>query len=205
MMQAYEPKFSKPPLPSISIPSLGGIEVVLHRRGLRWYLVFGRAYGMAAGWKLCAQLNEPRPQDTDSSPPSSHSHLNPRFWLRDGADWELGNSMVSADDLLRDDVEPPFLKDTGLRRTVEVKTDRKEGEMKSLFANSEGCVVEERLVEVLLKADQLSQRCAYCGGWEYTYEGDKRHQKVAAGAHGRLLKGAKTVLQVLVARSRDVG
>jgi hypothetical protein len=38
--------------------------------------------------------------------------------------------------------------------------------------------VVEPLVEVLLTEEQLCQRCAYYGSWEYSYTGEVRYQKV---------------------------
>jgi hypothetical protein len=184
-------KFHQPQLKPIYIPKLRGLEVCLHRRGTRWYLVFGRAYGMANGWKLAAQLNNPGPNNTASEPPSSHSHLNRRFWLRDGGSWETGLAGLNCEDLLGTDVEPGFLKDTGIRRVVAVEDKGVEGGMKlkgeekRLVDAVGGQVSEERLVEVLLKDEELSQRCAYCGGWEYTYDGDKRHKKIELGNNGK--------------------
>lgn len=41
----------------------------------------------------------------------------------------------------------------------------------------DAAAIVEALVEVLLSPSQLSQRCAYCGAWEYS-DDDTRHQKV---------------------------
>lgn len=152
------------------------MAVALHRRGNRWYLVFPRAYGMAEGNKLFACLNDPQPQDGSPDPPSSQFNLNPRFWLRDGKDWDVlwgGWSYIDVEDLLS--AETPFLKDSGLRRKVKIGSGK----------GKEWREVEERLVEVLLKEEQLCQRCAYCGGWEYSYQGDVRYRKVGEGRDAR--------------------
>jgi hypothetical protein len=58
-------------------------------------------------------------------------------------------------------VEPVVFKDVGLRRKVNV--DKKE--------------VEERLVEVLMKEEEYCQRCAWCGGWEYSGGDSPRYCK----------------------------
>jgi hypothetical protein len=184
-------KFHQPQLKPIYIPKLNGLEVCLHRRGSSWYLVYGRAYGMAEGWKLSARLNDPAHNNTASEPPSSHSHLNRRCWLRDGYSWEGGNGQLGCEDLLGTDVEPGFLRDTGMRRMVAVEGKgvggrmKRKGEEKRLVDAVGGNVGEERLVEVLLKDEELSQRCAYCGGWEYTYTGHKRHKKIEWGKNGK--------------------
>ncbi|KAF1994948.1 hypothetical protein P154DRAFT_624298 [Amniculicola lignicola CBS 123094] len=165
----------KTPLTQI-IPGRFSLPTALHRRGLRWYLVFPRAYGMAGGWKLFGALNDLHQQDTDADPPSSQFNLNPRFWLRDGNDWASGDgySTINADELLNS--ETPFMKDSGVRRKVWIETKGKERRE-----------VEEKLVEVLLKEEELCQRCAYCGVWEYCYQDSTRHRKVGEGKDGRLV------------------
>jgi hypothetical protein len=132
------------------------LPTALHRRGNTFYIVFPRAYGMAAGNKCFAQLNFPLDSDPSPDPPSSQPHLNPRFWHRESAGHPLEMTFAN---LMG--VEPEVFKDVGLRRTI--KVDGKE--------------VEERLVEVLIREEEYCQRCAWCGEWEYSYEGSSRHSK----------------------------
>jgi hypothetical protein len=164
---------------------------------------------MANGWKLAAELNDPGPSNTASEPPSSHSRLNRRFWLKDRKSWEGVNAMLGCEDLLGADVEPGFLKDTGIRRTIAVEGTgraKNETEESELVDAVGGIVVEERLVEVLLKDEELSQRCAYCGGWEYTYTGDERHKKIETGKSGKVYYwcGVSISLRAILRRSRTL-
>ncbi|SJL08551.1 uncharacterized protein ARMOST_11917 [Armillaria ostoyae] len=138
-------------LVSFSTPVIH-IEVALHRRCNRWYIVYPRAYGMADGWKLFAPLNQPQPSDSSTTPPKQSLHH--RFWLRECPS-------VALTDLLA--ATPPILKATGTTRRVKVEDKE----------------IEEPQVEVLLNDEQLCQRCAYCGCWEYSYPGETRHEKVA--------------------------
>ncbi|KAK0478843.1 hypothetical protein IW261DRAFT_1481180 [Armillaria novae-zelandiae] len=138
-------------LVSFSTPGIN-IEVALHRRCNRWYIVFPRAYGMANGWKLFNPLNEPQASDSSTAPPKQSLHH--RFWLR-----ECPN--VTLKDLLA--ATPPILKATGTTRRVKVEDKE----------------IEEPQVEVLLDEEQLCQRCAYCGCWEYSYAGEARYEKIA--------------------------
>ncbi|KAH7125205.1 hypothetical protein B0J11DRAFT_579767 [Dendryphion nanum] len=147
------------------------IATAFHRRGDRFFLVLPRAYGMAEGWKLWGELNFPKPSDPSPDPPSSHPRLNPRFWFREGKDQQPTNTLVSLEDLLQ--AEVPFLKDTGMRRSLWVSEDRDARE------------VDEVLVEVIIKEAQYCQRCAYCGAWEYSYPDSARHQRVGKGKTGR--------------------
>lgn len=159
------------------------IEHALHRRGNEWYVVFTRGYGMAYS-RCVGQISSPGESSSSSSPsswtlkkkasathdpPSSKPHLNPRFWLRDGRDFEpsyFGSELLDFDTLFS--TEPRVLADTGMRRT------RKCGEKD----------VEERLVEVIVKEEGISQRCATCGEWESTYHCSARHQKVGEDGDG---------------------
>ncbi|KAK4952451.1 hypothetical protein LTR10_009257 [Elasticomyces elasticus] len=149
---------------------LVGFESALHRRGNSWYIVFPRAYGMLYGVKLHGVLNDERTAPNHDPPSSSESDLNPRFWFRDGSDYVDGevNLRVRWHDLVTAD--PQFLKDSGLRRTVRL---------------GDGKEVEERLVEVLWKEEELCQRCRFCGVWEYCYEDSVRHREVDVGKDGR--------------------
>jgi hypothetical protein len=51
--------------------------------------------------------------------------------------------------------EPSMFKDSGLRRKVNAK-----------HVGGAKHEVEERSVEMLLKEEQYSQQCAWCGVWE---------------------------------------
>jgi hypothetical protein len=145
------------------------LPVALHRRGHIFYIVFPRAYGMAEGNKFVAQLNYPQPKDDSPDPPASLPHLNARFWFREQKDINHGgNCMVEFDDLVKA-ADPPIFKDTGLRRKVL--------EPAKVWGKQER-EVEETLVEVLLREEQLCQRCAFCGTWEYSYQDSERHKKV---------------------------
>jgi hypothetical protein len=145
----------QPTITNLYFPSFQ-LPTAVHRRGNTFYIVFPRAYGMAVGNKCFAQLSFPQDSDPSPDPPASQSHLNPRFWHREGAGHPL--EMTFADLL---GVEPVVFKDVGLRRKVNV--DKKE--------------VEERLVEVLMKEEEYCQRCAWCGGWEYSGEDSPRYCK----------------------------
>lgn len=114
-------------------------KVALHRRGSRRYIVFPRAYGMLPDWRLWAPSN--RPQAADAHPPKSRS-LNPMFWLH-----EQPLMPASLDDMLAAD--PPILQYKGIKRT-------------GWSPNSKE-YWEEGLVEMLLKEENLCQRCIYCG------------------------------------------
>jgi hypothetical protein len=157
-------------LTTIYMPKIG-IETALHRRRNTWYIVLPRAYGMANGFKRFGTLNAPHSSDTSADPPTGHPNLNPRFWLRDGADWEGGNHLLTIDELMRAD--PPIFKDSGLKRKTEIKESNRVR------------LVEETLVEVILKEEELCQRCAWCGCWEHNYKGEKRHCKMSEGSDGR--------------------
>jgi hypothetical protein len=132
------------------------LPTALHRRGNTFYIVFPRAYGMACGNKCYAQLNFPQGVDPAPDPPSTQAHLNPRFWHREGGGEPFEMSFANLMD-----VKPAVFKDVGLRRTVKV------GEREA----------EERLTEVLIKEEEYCQRCAWCGGWEYSYEASTRHKR----------------------------
>jgi hypothetical protein len=149
-------------LTDLYYPSFG-IATALHRRGNAFYIVFPRAYGMANGNKLVAQLNFPQPNDPPPDPPASEKRLNCRIWHREGPQ---NKCMMTFEEIMS--IDPPAFKDSGLRRTLRIKNDEGKGEND----------VEERLVEVLLREDEFCQRCAWCGGWEYSYEGSTRHVKV---------------------------
>jgi hypothetical protein len=159
-------------LKPLRFPSVG-LEVGLHRRSNTFYIVLLRAYGLASGYKIYAQLNFPQQLDPSPDPPASHPHLNPRIWLRDGRDSEFGNSKMTFEELIG--AEPSIFKDSGLRR-----------KMKTKGVHGEEQEVEERLVEVLLREPEYCQRCAWCGVWEDSGE-RTRHQKAGDGKDGRLL------------------
>jgi hypothetical protein len=159
-------------LTEIHIPRIG-IALALHRRGNSWYMVLPRAYGMAGGNKFFGCLNSPQLLDSTPDPSLVQQGLKPRFWLRDGSDWEYGSTKLTIDGLLQSD--PPIFKDSGVRRKVELKEN---GMIK---------MIEERLVEVLLKESELCQRCAWCGCWELSYEGESRHCQRGVGTDGRPL------------------
>jgi hypothetical protein len=137
------------------------LPTALHRRRNAFFIVFPRAYGMAAGNKVFAQLSFPRGIDPAPDPPPSQAHLNPRFWHRE-VEMSFANLMG---------VEPAIFKNVGLRRTVRVGK----------------CQVEERLVEVLIKEEQYCQRCAWCGRWEYSDAGEARHKREEEPNGGRTL------------------
>jgi hypothetical protein len=131
----------------------GGIEYALHRKGNSWYIVYPRAYGMAASrWVAC--LNNPRSTDPPSTaPPASLPHLNHRFWYN--------SNEITLDDLLKakpmyTDTNQPLVKVTGMSRT----------EKKREFGSPNQLDVEAKQVEVLISDDQLCGRCMYCGIWE---------------------------------------
>jgi hypothetical protein len=139
----------------IPIPAMGngGIELALHHRRNTWFVVFPRAYGMAASrWVAC--LNNPRSTDPPSTaPPASLPHLNHRFWYN--------STEIALDDLLKakpmfTDTDQPLVKVTGLSRT---EKQRGSGSQSQLD-------VEAKQVEVLISEDQLCRRCMYCGIWE---------------------------------------
>lgn len=132
------------------------IPVALHRRGHRWYLVFPRHYGMAEGYKLWASLNDPQPADSLQCSPLGNN-LNPTFWLRETHDY----TNIKLEDLLA--IDPPIIKDRGIKRTVKLPGST--------------VTIEESLVEVLLKEEQLCERCSYCGGWETVYAGNVKFQR----------------------------
>lgn len=162
---------STSPLLSFCTPDIP-LEVALHRRGTRWYIVYPRAHGMAEGWKLHAALNHPQESD---SPPSSRpsSSRNPRFWLRE-QQRSQGSNAITLDDLLA--AEPPIIKSTGIKRPIKLPKAEP----------VESPATMESLVEVLLKEEQLCQRCVYCGSWEYSYQGEVKYQKVGEGDDGPL-------------------
>lgn len=107
---------------------------------------------MLNGWKLFSPLNEPQASDLSTAPPKQNLHH--RFWLHEC-------DIITLKDLLA--ATPPILKATGTTRRVKVADEE----------------IEEAQVEVLLDEDQLCQRCAYCGCWEYSYAGETRYEKVA--------------------------
>ncbi len=150
-----------------STPKSSGILSALHKRGNRWYAVSPRAYGMADGWKLWAALNEPRAADAVS--PAGKDSM--RFWHRAPQSGVIPGQF-SLEDLLA--VEPPIFRDAGLRRKA-VSPPNPPGSGGG--PEQDDTAIEEALVEVLLAPDQLSQRCAYCGAWEYSGD-DARHLKV---------------------------
>ncbi|KAF2104418.1 hypothetical protein NA57DRAFT_70625 [Rhizodiscina lignyota] len=134
------------------------LEVALHRRGNLWYIVYSRAYGMAEGWKLFAALNDPEQADVSTA----STERNTRFWLQE----KLGPCPILLEDLLA--ATPPIIKDLGIKRKA--KTKPKESQ--------DVDVIEESLIEVLLKEEELCHRCAYCGAWEYSYDHSTRHRRV---------------------------
>ena len=150
---------------------LDALEFALHRRGNEWHVVYARAYGMAVN-RWAGQISSPstKKESVTHDPPSSSRHLHPRFWLRDGKEFEpkyLGSEFFDFGTMMNTD--PPVLADTGIRRT------RKCGEND----------VEEMLVEVLVKEEGLCHRCATCGSWETSSRWDSRHQKVGESGGGR--------------------
>ncbi|KAK0463015.1 uncharacterized protein EV420DRAFT_1233935, partial [Desarmillaria tabescens] len=78
------------------------VEVALHRRCNRWYIVYPRAYGMADGWKLFAPLNQPQLSDTSIALPKQS--LRHRFWFRESPNTTLADLLAAT---------PPILKVTG--------------------------------------------------------------------------------------------
>ena len=151
------------------------IEHALHRRGNDWYAVFARGYGMASS-RCIGQISSPEESSSwtekasaTHDPPSSCPHLNPRFWLRDGRDFQpshIASETLDFDTLLS--TKPRVLADTGMRRTRKCGTKD----------------VEERLVEVLVKEEGLCQRCATCGAWESSSDCSTRHRKVGEDGDG---------------------
>ncbi len=91
-------------LVSFSTPVIH-IEVALHRRYNRWYIVYPRAYGMADGWKLFAPLNESQLSDLSTAPPKQSLHH--RFWLRECPSVALADLLAAT---------PQILKATGTTR-----------------------------------------------------------------------------------------
>ncbi|PSN67185.1 hypothetical protein BS50DRAFT_634594 [Corynespora cassiicola Philippines] len=189
------------PLTEIYCPNFA-LATGLHRRGNQWAMVTSRAYGMSV-WKLVAILNYPQPDDPTPDPPPGHANLNPRFWFRDGKEWDP-YCVVTFEHLMQ--AEPQVFKDSGLRRTVKVEDPNGKGKKE----------IEEKLVEVLFKEEQLIQRCAWCGAWEYSYKGENRHFKAGTGKNGRpiywcgvstsqLLESAQTMVIALVANSGELG
>lgn len=163
------------------------MEVALHRRGNDWYVVFPRAYGMAAGNRCFGQISSPNEPSSSTGknnathdPPLSNSNLNPRFWLRNGRDFGNGNGneMLEAEDLFN--AEPSVFRDSGLKRTRKV-VDTKRGPGKKVHERE--CT--ERLVEVLVKEEGLCHRCATCGEWENCYMGSARHKGVGEDEEGQ--------------------
>lgn len=158
------------------------VQVALHRRGDVWYLVLARAYGMANGNMYWEQISSPDDSERGGSathdPPDTKPTLNPRFWFRDAKDWgdNVPHQNIEVEDLLA--VEPELLKDSGLRRTR--TTDVWEG--KEIVGKRE---TEERLVEVMLKEEELSHRCMSCGGWELGYASSPAFQNIGLGKDGR--------------------
>jgi hypothetical protein len=150
-----------------------GLEVGIHRHCNTFYIILTLAYGIASDYNMYAQLSFPQPLDPSPDPPASHLHLNPRIWLRDGRDSECGNSKMAFEELLG--AEPSIFKDCGLRRKVNAR--HVGGAMNE---------IEERVVQVLLKEEEYSQRCAWCGVWEDIGE-RTRHPKAGDGKGGRLL------------------
>jgi hypothetical protein len=178
------------PLHPLNFPSLG-FEVGLHRRGNTFHVILTRAYGIANGYKLWAQLNLPQPLDPSSDPPASHARLNPRIWLRDGSEWTSGNSKMTFEELMG--TEPSIPKDSGLRRKV-----------KTRGYHGEETEIEERLVEVLLKEEEYCQRCAWCGVWEDKFETLTRYRKAGNGKDGRPLYWCGVSYQKYVGFRRGV-
>jgi len=173
-------------LTSFSTPRIR-LEVALHRRGNEWFVVYPRAYGMAEGNKYFGQLSSPDEPSSSAGtsnathdPPSSNPNLNPRFWLRNGCDFGdgCGNEMLEAEDLLS--AEPSVFRDSGLKRTRKV-VDTTRGSGKKAYERE--CT--ERLVEVLVKEEELCHRCATCGQWEYSYAGEARHSRVGEDKEGQ--------------------
>jgi hypothetical protein len=122
-----------------------GLELGIHRHCNTFYIVLTRAYGLARGYKIWTRLNFPQPLDPSPDPPASHPHLSPRIRLRDARDSEFGNSKMTFEKLMG--AEPSIFKDSGLRRKVNAK-----------HVGGAKMEVEERLVEVLLKEKEYSQR-----------------------------------------------
>lgn len=104
-----------------------------------------------------------------SSPPSSHPHLNRRFWFQSDlvtleGFFETGPVKIDRDITVEDNREE-VLRLTGTSRKSKVKDDEWEVEV----------VVEQ--VEVVLDESRFCQRCAYCGAWENA-DGEARFVKV---------------------------
>ncbi|KAG7447181.1 uncharacterized protein BT62DRAFT_1004755 [Guyanagaster necrorhizus] len=93
------------------------IEVALHRRCNRWYIVYSRAYGMADGWELFAPLNQPQPSNSSTALPKQDLHH--RFWLRERPNTALEDLLAAT---------PPILKATSTTRIM-VKVENKENEV----------------------------------------------------------------------------
>ncbi|USP77441.1 hypothetical protein yc1106_04715 [Curvularia clavata] len=162
------------------------LSVALHRRGNDWFVVLPLAYGMAGGNRYFGQISSPDEPSSSTGnnkathdPPSSNTNLNPRFWLRNGRDFDdgCGNEMLEAEDLLN--AEPSVFRDSGLKRTRKVVDAR--GSRKK--ATERECT--EILVEVLVKEEGLCHRCATCGGWENCYAWSPRHKMVGEDKEGQ--------------------
>ncbi|EPQ56522.1 hypothetical protein GLOTRDRAFT_138232 [Gloeophyllum trabeum ATCC 11539] len=153
----------QPPLFVFGTPDIGryGLSLCLHRRGNRWYIVWGRGYGMAVN-RWVASLNSPRRSDPPTTaPPKGLEHLNHRFWFNPTQDPEkLLQDLLAAD--------KPVIKLTGNSRREKWAGDP--------TGRTE---IDAKQVEVLVPDDQLSRRCAFCGSWENT--GDPRWCKVEDG------------------------
>jgi hypothetical protein len=158
---------SSPRIAVFRMPSAAsfGIELALHRRRNRWYVVLPRAYGMAES-RWWADLNHPRPTDPPSTgPPTSHPHLHHRFWFN--------SNHVTLDDILK--AEPPVLKVTGISRMEKAAT----------VGSDTDVTVEANQVEVLISEDELCRRCAFCGLWEVS-NSNYRYEKVGQDGDDRI-------------------
>lgn len=169
----------EPPPPTIPITEIYfssfKAPLALHRRANRYHIVLPRAYGMSSGYKNWLCLNNPGPNDASPDPPVSHAHLNPRIWLRSGRDWVYKDSNYGLTLEVLMSAEPRVFKDSGLRRTAKDVIHKHGNEVE----------IEEWLVEVLLKEEELCQRCAWCGRWELSYVGEPRFGKAGEGKNGR--------------------
>jgi hypothetical protein len=150
------------------------LEVALHRRGNEWLIVHPRGYGMAEGQKLFGKIScdDEHSNSATHDPPASKPNLNPRFWM-------VNDSALGVHEGHMFKAEPEVLKDSGITRT-------RTFEIKNVFGKVVGEEVkEEKLVEVLVKEEELCHRCASCGQWEYSYADSPRHKKIGEDKDGR--------------------
>ncbi|KZT27899.1 hypothetical protein NEOLEDRAFT_1176477 [Neolentinus lepideus HHB14362 ss-1] len=149
------PQQTDRPLFIFSTPKIN-LSMALHRRANRWYIVWGRAYGMAVT-RWVSSLNSPRPTDPPTTaPPKGLEHLNHRFWFNPSCE-------ENAEEFLQDllSATKPFIKVTGNSRREKAGRDPK-NEVE----------IDARQVEILVSDEELSRKCSYCGTWES--DGDER-------------------------------